>query len=182
MKRLLCLVLMLGLSVLFLSAELQTLPDHTKLTPKQWREDLQFFAREMPKRHLNAFHHISKEQFDAAVAELDGRLEKLDGDETYVGMARIANSIGDAHTSIRFPRDVAQFPLRLGRIGQAYRVVGVMRESEKALGAELLKIPFLGVLEVLPDGEDNPTFFIIVADHFRIHGIIDLRRLPIQLF
>src|SRR5215831_2040266 len=120
MKRLSTVVLMLCIVVWGSAQSPSQLPDHTKLTPAQWREDLQFFAREMPKRHMNAFHHISREQFESAIAELDGRLEGLDGDETYVGLARIANSIGDGHTYIRFPRDVANFPLRVGRIGQTY--------------------------------------------------------------
>src|SRR5262245_40492495 len=81
------------------------------LTAEQWREDLQFFARELPKRHANAFHHTPRERFEAAVAELDGRLEGMNGDEVYVGLNRLANLIGDAHTFVRFPPNIAKLPL-----------------------------------------------------------------------
>jgi hypothetical protein len=38
---------------------------------QQWLEDVRFFAREITRRHANAFHHTAKEKFDAEVAELD---------------------------------------------------------------------------------------------------------------
>jgi len=85
-------------------------PETLRLTPAQWREDLQFFARELPRRHKNAFHHISRERFEAEVQALDHRLAGLDADAIYVGMSRIANLIGDGHTYLRIPHDDANFP------------------------------------------------------------------------
>ncbi len=31
----------------------------------QWRQDLQFLATELPRRHINAFHQITPAQFQA---------------------------------------------------------------------------------------------------------------------
>src|SRR5262249_50714673 len=61
-----------------------------ELSADLWHEDLQFFAHELPKRHANAFHHVSKEQFEAEVAALDRRLGSLNGDELYFALERIA--------------------------------------------------------------------------------------------
>ncbi|MBI3409156.1 MAG: hypothetical protein HY040_12485 [Planctomycetes bacterium] len=58
----------------------------SKLTTEEWRQDLQHFVSELPKRHANAFHHISKERFEAEVAELKRRLDGMDADEAYVGL------------------------------------------------------------------------------------------------
>src|ERR1700689_3302951 len=71
------------------------------LSKEQRHQDLSFLASELPKRHANAFHFISREGFEAEVAELDGKLDHLNDDEIYVGMDRVANSIGDGHTYIR---------------------------------------------------------------------------------
>src|SRR5258708_374963 len=49
------------------------------ISKERWREDLKFFARELPRRHANAFHYISRERFETEVAELDRRIEGLDG-------------------------------------------------------------------------------------------------------
>lgn len=40
------------------------------LTPQQWQEDVDVLARELPKRHVNAFHHLTRTQFDAGIADL----------------------------------------------------------------------------------------------------------------
>src|SRR5437762_2109185 len=50
------------------------------LTPQQWREDLRFYARELPKRHADAFHFTTREEFEAAVAALDRTLDHTDFD------------------------------------------------------------------------------------------------------
>jgi hypothetical protein len=41
----------------------------------EWREDVRSFARELPKRHKNAFHFISREKFETEVAALDHNLD-----------------------------------------------------------------------------------------------------------
>jgi len=110
------------------------------LSLEQWHQDLAFLARELPKRHANAFHFVSRERFEAEVDELNGKLDRLNSDEIYVGMDRIANLIGDGHTYIRVPADNAKFPIDLLRFGEEYRVVATTSRYEKALGARLSKI------------------------------------------
>ena len=110
------------------------------LTKTQWHDDLAFLAKELPKRHANAFHSISREKFEAEVSALDQKLDQLNSDEIYVGMDRIANLIGDGHTYIRFPEDYANLPIGIARFGDEYRVVATANGNEKALGARVLKI------------------------------------------
>lgn len=110
------------------------------LTKAQWHEDLAFLARELPKRHANAFHSISREKFEAEVSELDRRMEQLNSDEIYVGMDRIVNLIGDGHTYIRLPEDDANLPIDISRFGNDYRVVATANGNEKALGTRVIKI------------------------------------------
>jgi hypothetical protein len=115
--------------------------EHTlNVSVAQWREDLAYFARELPKRHANAFHHITRERFETEIADLDRRLGGLDGDEIYVGLDRIANLIGDGHTYVRFPPDVANLPLDVSRFGEDYRVTHVAPGLEKMLGARVVKV------------------------------------------
>ena len=56
-------------------------PENLELSTQQWREDLQFLARELPKRHANAFHFTPRERFEKAVADLDSELEYADSDK-----------------------------------------------------------------------------------------------------
>lgn len=69
---------------------------------EKWREDLRYMAQEMPKRHKNLFHTISREQFETAVRKLDEKIPTLARHQIIVEMMRIAAMIGmrDGHTSL----------------------------------------------------------------------------------
>ncbi len=115
-------------------------PENLQLSTAQWREDLQFIARELPKRHMSAFHFTSRERFEASVADLDRQLPQLDAAHVYVGMMRIVNSIGDGHTYLRFPADSDDFPVTIARFGSEYRVVSAPPQFAKAIGGRLIAI------------------------------------------
>jgi hypothetical protein len=110
------------------------------ITADQWRADLRQLADELPKRHMNAFHAVSRPAFEAAVADLDRRIPSLDGDQVFVGLATIVRMIGDGHTSVRIPDDSGALPLRIRRFGDEWRVAQVAAGGEAALGAKVLAI------------------------------------------
>src|SRR5579864_8160797 len=149
-----------------------------KLTVAQWREDLQFFARELPKRHANAFHHISRERFEAEVAQLDRRLDRLDGDEIYAGLDRIACLIGDGHTFVYFPTDTATMPLAIRQFADEFRVTKVAPGLEAALGARVLKVEgrpverVHQVLLALTAQDETPILKNAVATNYLTMGIV----------
>lgn len=138
--------------LLTLAASAYTQSQGLSLSHEQWHQDLAFLARELPKRHANAFHFISRERFEAEVDQLNGKLDRLNSDEMYVGMDRIVNLIGDGHTYIRVPTDNAKFPIDLQRFGEEYRVIATTSQYEKALGTRLTKIqdtPVAGAREAI---------------------------------
>jgi len=108
-------------------AKTSSSPKTLNLTNAQWHEDLAFLARELPKRHANAFHSISREKFDAEVSELDHRLDQLNSDQIYVGMDRIVNLVGDGHTYIRFPEDYSNL---LIDIASEMTIASLQRRTE----------------------------------------------------
>ncbi len=76
-----------------------------------WRADLRLMAEEMPKRHRNLFHAMTREQFDEAVRKLDQKLPSLSREEFIIEVARIVAMVEDGHTSLA---DFAYAPSRLG--------------------------------------------------------------------
>lgn len=69
-----------------------------------WREDLHFLAGEMVKVHPGPFHAVGREQFNAAVAELNRRIPLLTRDDIIVGMARLVALIHEGHTQMGLGR------------------------------------------------------------------------------
>jgi len=114
--------------------------ERSDLTTAEWHQDLTFFATQLAERHANAFHFISRQQYQAEVTELDRKLDSLNSDEIYVGLDRIANSIGDGHTYVSLPADDAFLPIRLARFGNELRVVAAGSGYESALGSRVLRI------------------------------------------
>jgi hypothetical protein len=110
------------------------------LTPQQWRDDLAFLTRELPKRHPDPFAHTPKDKFEAAAADLDGKIDHLNADQVYIGLDHLANLIGDAHTYVEFPDDNANLPLDVRRFGSETRVVAVASGYEQALGSRVVAI------------------------------------------
>ena len=110
------------------------------ISAQQWQDDLSFFARQLTRLHPDPFAYTPKAKFDAEVAELDARLDKLNSDEIFVGLNRLANLMGDGHTYVKFPTDRANLPLDIQRFGADSRIVMVAPGYEQALGARVLAI------------------------------------------
>jgi hypothetical protein len=75
------------------------------LTPEQWRQDLRTLSTQLPERHRDAYHSMSREQFEKAVAALDGRIGTLSRQQIILEMARIVAMVEDGHTNIAPTRD-----------------------------------------------------------------------------
>jgi hypothetical protein len=144
-------------------AFLQDKPEHLEISSQEWREDLRYLARELPKRHANAFHYTSREAFEKAVTELDGQLLHSDPDAAWVGLQRLTSLVGDAHTYLQTPKDSADLPIDIARFGTEWRVVRIDPELKNAVGAQVLKIgvvPIQRAAEMareLFSRDENPT-------------------------
>jgi hypothetical protein len=155
-----------------------------QLTPSQWHEDLRFLSSQLAKRHVNAFHFISREAFDREVQELDSRLDQLNPDQIFVGMDRIENSVGDGHTYIRPPADSPVYPVRFGYFGDQYRLLATAGSphSPQVAGGRLLSIddvPIAHVHELLltltPADETQPLREVraaaLLSNGLVLHGL-----------
>jgi hypothetical protein len=121
----------------------------SSLTKDQWREDLKFLARELPRRHKNAFHTISKEQFEKAAAELDAAIPSLQEHEILTGLRRIAAMVGDAHTALEPLKFFRRYPLTLYWFGGDLRVLRTTAEYKRALGSRVVGIGSLNLAEAI---------------------------------
>jgi tetratricopeptide (TPR) repeat protein len=62
-------------------------------------------AAEMPKRHRNLFHSMSRTDFASAVRRIDARIPGLRRHEVILELARLAALVGDGHTNVAPARD-----------------------------------------------------------------------------
>jgi hypothetical protein len=111
-----------------------------RLTKAEWREDLRYMAKELPLRHKNAFHTVTREQFERAVAELDAAIPRLRDDEILFGMARLTAMIGDGHTGLNSWQVSRVYPMSFYWFGDELRVVRTTAPHARALGARVVRI------------------------------------------
>lgn len=152
-------------------------PDLT-IDPALWRADLEYLKLNLPKRHLNAFHAISRESFDAGIDRLETQASIQHADMRLVGLIRVVSLIGDGHTGVRLPLDRAYFPIEIQEFGGEFRVARTAPGFEQALGTHILKIDQTAVgeamdlaLELTP-ADENASLRRALAVNYLSVGLI----------
>jgi hypothetical protein len=138
------------------------------LTKEEWRQDLRYFAEQLPKRHKNLYHAVSREQFERAVSDLDAAIPTLKDHEIIVRLHLIAALVGDGHTGVHLPAYFKRYPLALFWFGDDLRVIAASADYEKSLGAKVVKIGALGIDEVqarvnrcFPSAENENAWYVL---------------------
>src|SRR3954447_18225878 len=104
------------------------------VTKAQWHSDLSFFARELPKRHANAFHAVTHEQFAEAVQQLDSRIDAATDDEIVTGFVRLTALVGDGHTHVSLPPNWHRLAVAIVPFGDEWRVTRTTPANKTLLG------------------------------------------------
>jgi hypothetical protein len=170
------------LTILLLQRIVGTTLPQLGLSAAAWRADLEVVRTELPKRHINAFHAISRKAFDATIANLEARAAEQDADARFVGLLHAINLIGDGHTTLRAPADRAYFPIEIQKFGDDLRVTRTAPGFERALATRVLSIGGLPVktvlnkaLDLTPRDENPPLRQALAASYLSIglilHGL-----------
>jgi hypothetical protein len=121
----------------------QSKAEFAKMTPAKWLEDLEFLAREYPKKHRNLFHTVSREQFEKEVNSLKNKLPNISNNEVAVEFAKIGAVIGGGHTEISLTRSVpgfSMFPIQFSAFNGSLFVSAMESKNSKFIGMRLVKI------------------------------------------
>jgi hypothetical protein len=110
------------------------------MTAEKWRADVDVFAKELPKRHKNAYHAITPDQFASAVAGLRAKAGQAHDDEMLVGLMQITAMVGDCHTRVNMPAGLHQYPIGVALIEGSYRVVRGAASATELVGGKLVRI------------------------------------------
>src|SRR5688572_27391909 len=171
-----------GLMLLILLSSCASSNTTTEITPDAWREDLRYLAQELPGRHVNAFHSISRESFAGEVTRLDAAIPHLNNDEVLAGFMRIVALIGDGHTHLDLPPSSLRYPMELKWFDDELRVIAAQDPYHDAVGARILAIgstPIRDVMDravqLVPRGENDGRTRLIATTQLTspevLHGL-----------
>lgn len=145
----------------------------------EWHEDLAYFARELPKRHVNAFHAITREQFGAAVKDLDASIATASDDAIVAGFMRIAALVGDGHTNVHFPANWHRLAIQIQPFGDEWRVTRATAATRSILGAKVTAIGGMAMADVVgrlaplsPQDELAPMQRVVIVSNMHVAEIL----------
>jgi hypothetical protein len=124
-----------------------------KLSPAQWREDLQFAVETFLARD-HSFSPEARAQFRAAIAQLQKTVDTKTDEQIVVELARAVALAKNAHTRLYLVRnrsELRRYPIRVWWFPEGLYVVRTTPEYSALLGARILSIAGRSVQQVKND-------------------------------
>ena len=121
---------------------------HINITTAQWQEDIRYFKEQMVKKHMNAFHRVSKEEYEKDMEQLYNDVPSLKDYQIIVRLKQVTSKIGDGHTRIHMPASFKHYPVRFNWFGDELYVIASIPRYREALGTRLSKIGNTTVEEI----------------------------------
>ena len=123
-----------------------------RIDPAAWREDVHVLVQTLADKHVDAFTKVSREQFDAAVKDLDGRIDVLTDWQMYLECRRLVAMVGDAHTSLgdgkgRFVNHYYPFSVLL--LGDGVYITATTQAQRSLLGMKITRIGSVSIDEAI---------------------------------
>ena len=120
---------------------------------RRWREDLAVLRSEMPARHANLFHAMTRAQFDSALTAIDRRLPALARHQVVVELQKLDALVGDGHSNVSPWRDTAavfhELPVTLYAFEDGLFVRSAAAQQAGLVGARVVAIGGVPVEEAL---------------------------------
>jgi hypothetical protein len=129
-----------ALSLAWLIPAAQPQKTNTITTSAQWQEDIRYFKEQLVKRHKNAFHRVSKEEFENDIERLYNDAPALKDYQVIVRLLQITAKVGDGHTVVHIPASFKRYPIALNWFGDSLYVNAATAAYKEVLGARLIGI------------------------------------------
>jgi len=122
----------------------------TEEEAKKWIEDINAFSTEIPSHHIDPFHSISKNEFEAEIENIKRDLATRTTNEVLVELMHLTHSIGDGHTSLPlWGWKLNSFPIGLKILNGEIYCIQTTNDKTHLLGAKLKSIDGVSSGEVI---------------------------------
>ena len=108
-----------------------------------WNKDLNYLAKELPKKHYNFFTVKSKDDFLSGIKAIKRQSNNLNDLQIALKTQQLIATFGDSHTMLNFSHlvNVDQIlPIALFGTSDGFHILHTTPENEKILGCQLLSI------------------------------------------
>lgn len=154
MKKKVILLIILVMVVLFailISPLMNISFKNESISKAQWKEDLEYMRKNLPKKHTNLFFKTTRQEFDNSIINLEQDLNNIDSQEIQVRLMSIISSIGDAHTNIVNFDSKYKYPLNAYWFKEGLFVVGTSSKYKDILGCQITEINGIPIDKIIED-------------------------------
>ncbi|MEW5915275.1 MAG: hypothetical protein AB1762_02665 [Gemmatimonadota bacterium] len=106
----------------------------------RWREDLRFFAAELPSRHVQAFKYVAAEQFAREVAAFDAAIPRLSDAQIRWRFMRLTALLRDGHTNAQIPQYGQRLPVTMFWHDDGPYITAATAEHAALLGRRVVRL------------------------------------------
>jgi tetratricopeptide (TPR) repeat protein len=143
---------------------------------EKWQDDIRFLQETVHHDYPFLFKKVTRQRFDREVEDLITRIPELEAHEITVGIARLVSLFGYGHTRLwlmGWEKDnlfgFHQMPFNLYYFGEDIFIQGVHQQFEAALGAEVLEVEGMPILEAME--KIRPVVAVENEQFFKAYGI-----------
>lgn len=143
------------------------LPPELANTLEPWQGDIYFLEHELPKRHKNVYHSISKEEYQNKIEILKEECTNLDSEQRVVKLKEFTALIRDAHTSYNSDMNEA-YPLNLVVLEDGIFVSAALSENKELVRTtnsnsptSRVKLIAINGIPISSDSQENTIFNIM---------------------
>ena len=112
-------------------------------------EDLEYFKNEFPKRHINAFSIITKDEFEQRIDALIADVDKSENGKIFIKLCEIIAAVQDGHSGISI-WDGNSYPLVFYIFENDLYVVNADNSLADILHSRVIKINNTDISEIIP--------------------------------
>ncbi|HEY5913506.1 MAG TPA: hypothetical protein VJA21_23205 [Verrucomicrobiae bacterium] len=110
---------------------------------QRWKEDLDYFAKELPARHIRFSQIASSKRFQRDVDRLSAEVPQLSDTEIVLKLMRQVAGLGVSHTRVDWPGGALAFheyPLGFYWFSDGLAVASARPEYQEAVGARVIRL------------------------------------------
>jgi len=162
-----------------LGVEASATPD---LTVDEWRTDLRTLVHAIEEIHPDPFGLVSREAFEARVADVDARLGEMSGEEAVAALQGIAALLRDGHTAMMLTSAggpfARQFPVVIYPFEDGVYLTGAGEALAEGVGGRIIRIGSLPAddaidrVKAVMSGENEFTLLDRVPNALTVPGLL----------
>jgi hypothetical protein len=161
------------------------------------REDLQVLMTTLENNHPDLYSVNKEKDFKALYEEILVSAPQMEDIECYFAVRELVAQVGDSHTMVGFPKDIAAslhaLPIQIAYVNNAWRLIVVEKNQEPMQGSKMLSLNGVSIEQMMEReeplvGYDNQVWFnqnvsqlLNVAEFYTYVGITENPSDPITL-